>query len=114
MDVGGSYDPLHDGDGCPAHSANCVVGRVLSLVVSSIMGVRFLFFGQQLLDGWIRGHCSPESVANLGTNGERYGRADVWHIGKRPVCHRNPARRGREPSSRREPEVAHHYLAPCH
>jgi len=113
VDVGCPHDPLHDRDGCLAHSANSIVGRLLSLAISSIMGVRVLFFGHQLLDRWIRGHCSPESVANLGTNGERYGRPDVWYIGERPVCHRDPAGRGWGPSSRGEPELDLFRLSFC-
>src|SRR6266851_6023905 len=53
MDVGCPHDPFRDCDGCLARSANSPVGRLLSMAMSSIMGVLLLFFGHQLFDCWL-------------------------------------------------------------
>src|SRR5271169_1593554 len=61
------------------------MGWVLSLAMSSILGVLLLFLGCQLFDCWLRGYCPPPSLAHSGSGREHHWHADVWPVRERAV-----------------------------
>jgi hypothetical protein len=92
-----AYDPVHDCNDRFAPAADSDVGRVLSLALSSIMGVLLLFLGHELFDRWIWRCCSTASLAYPGSGRGLHWDADVWSVCERSVCHRPPAGRSRDP-----------------
>jgi hypothetical protein len=89
-----AYGSVHNCDDGFAHFGDSAVGRVLSLALSSIMGVFLLLLGHQLFDRWLWGRCSPANLALPGPSRGRYRCADVWPVRERPVRYPSPVGRG--------------------
>jgi hypothetical protein len=85
-----AYDSLHNCDDCFAHFADSAVGRVLSLALSSNLGVLLLFLGQQLFDRRLWGHCSPARLALCGPSRKRHWHTYVWQVRERPFRYCEP------------------------
>jgi hypothetical protein len=62
------------------------MGGLLSLALLAVVGIRLIFFRDQLYDGWLWGHHPPIEVAHAGPNRERSWNIDVWTIGQPSVC----------------------------
>src|SRR5215831_2869340 len=63
-----SNDSVHSFRGCPAHFADCALGRILSLAVSSFVGVLLLLLGQCFFDSRLWRRCSSVSLARCGAD----------------------------------------------
>jgi hypothetical protein len=62
------------------------MGGLLSLALLAVMGIRLVFFCDQLYHGWLWRHHPPVEVAHAGSNREHSWHIDVWIIGQPSVC----------------------------
>ena len=62
------------------------MGGLLSLALLAVMGIRLVFFCDQLYDGWLWRHHPPVEVAHAGPDREHSWGIDVWTIGQPSVC----------------------------
>lgn len=76
-----------------ARTGDSLVGKLLSLVLSPVVGVCLLLFGKQLRDGWLWRRDPAFEVADVGAAREHHRRIDVRNICKSSVCDCHAARR---------------------
>ena len=90
-----AHDPVHEHDDPLALPTDPAMGRLLSRAMFPIVGIRLLFFGDQLFDCGVRRHCPPASLASAWTGRGDHGCLDVWNFRKCAVCHCGAAHRKR-------------------
>jgi hypothetical protein len=74
-----------------ARIADFAVGKLLSPVLSPLVGIRHLLFDGQLHNCWLCRCSSPSDVADLRSGGKCRWRPDVRAVRERPVCHGDQA-----------------------
>jgi hypothetical protein len=90
LSLGHTGRATHSGDNRSPRSINSIVGRLLSLGLLPIVGIRFLFLGEQPCHRGLRRRSAAVQLADVGAVREHYRCADVRNIRERSLYNGHP------------------------